>query len=144
MTTARVEVEPVPDDESTASILAGLRAFNDRYVERSEPAQFNIVLRDHADTVVGGCVCEVKWHWLFVDLLWVSDDFRGAGHGTALLRAAEHEARRRGCTRAHLDTISFQARPFYESLGWRHFGTLEDYPPGHTRFYLQKDLIPTD
>lgn len=142
MTPVRVEVEPIPDAGSTAAIRVGLRRFNDRHVPRSDAVPFNVVLRDEDDAVVGGCVCEVRWHWLFVDLLWVADDFRASGHGTALLAAAEHEARRRGCTRAHLDTISFQARPFYERLGWRLFGTLEDYPPGHTRFFLQKDISP--
>lgn len=140
MTVGRVEVQSIPDARSTATIRAGLRGFNDRHVPRSDAVPFNVVLRDEDGAVVGGCVCEVRWHWLFVDLLWVSDVFRANGHGTALLAAAENEARRRGCTRAHLDTISFQARPFYERVGWRLFGTLDDYPPGHTRYFLQKDL----
>jgi hypothetical protein len=39
-----------------------------------------------------------------------------------------------------LDTFSFQARGFYEKLGYCVFGTLDDYPPGHSRFYLTKRL----
>jgi len=52
----------------------------------------------------------------------------------------EDEGRARGCTRAHLDTFSYQARPFYERQGWRVFATLDDYPEGHQRFFLRKDL----
>jgi hypothetical protein len=37
-----------------------------------------------------------------------------------------------------LDTFSFQARPFYEKLGYEVFGQLEDYPRGHSRYFLQK------
>jgi hypothetical protein len=39
-----------------------------------------------------------------------------------------------------LETHSFQARPFYEKCGYKVFGTLEDYPPGHAKFFLRKRL----
>ncbi len=136
----RLEIEVPSVEASTAAITDGLIGFNLRHITSGDRSGFNVVLRDDDGTIVGGCVCETRWHWLYVDILWVGDEHRGAGLGTALLEAAEDEARRRGCTKAHLDTISFQARPFYESLGWRLFGTLEDNPPGHTRYFLQKDL----
>ena len=41
------------------------------------------------------------------------------------MRAAEEEARSRSCLGVFLDTYSFQARPFYEKLGYEQFGTLE-------------------
>jgi hypothetical protein len=41
-----------------------------------------------------------------------------------------------------LDTYSFQARGFYERLGYTVFGTINDYPPGHSRFFLTKTLSP--
>jgi len=39
-----------------------------------------------------------------------------------------------------LETHSYEARPFYEKLGYEVFAALEDYPPGHTKFYLRKQL----
>jgi hypothetical protein len=53
---------------------------------------------------------------------------------------AEREAIRRGCRGAWLDTFSFQARGFYERLGYTVFGTIAGCPPGHSRFFLKKDL----
>ena len=50
------------------------------------------------------------------------------------MQAMEAEAIRRGCRGAYLDTFSYQARPFYERLGYEVFGTLDDYPAGHQRF----------
>ena len=59
---------------------------------------------------------------------------------TQLMSAAETEARRRGCHHALLDTFDFQARPFYEQLGYVAFGELEDFPRGHSRYFLSKHL----
>ncbi len=52
----------------------------------------------------------------------------------------ETTGREKGCVWAHVDTFSFQARGFYESLGYKVFATLDDYPPGHSRHYLKKRL----
>ena len=80
------------------------------------------------------------WGWLLVDILWLDEPLRGAGLGTKLLRQAEAEAQEAGCSRAVLDTLEFQALPFYERHGYSVFGVLEDYPPGFRRYHLQKKL----
>jgi hypothetical protein len=56
------------------------------------------------------------------------------------LSAAEDEARRRGAKHAYLDTFSFQAPDFYEQHGYQVFGTLDDFPAGHQRYFMTKEL----
>jgi GNAT superfamily N-acetyltransferase len=70
--------------------------------------------------------------------LWVAAEARGAGHGSALLAAAEAEAWARGCLGVHLDTFEYQALPFYQRHGYELFGTLDGYPPGYRQFYVRK------
>jgi GNAT superfamily N-acetyltransferase len=70
--------------------------------------------------------------------LWVAEAARGAGHGARLLENAEAYARSRGAVGATLETYTFQARPFYERLGYEVFSALEGYPPGHVKFFLRK------
>lgn len=72
---------------------------------------------------------------------WVDADRRGEGLGTALMTTLLTEARNRGCSRAALDTYSWQALGFYETLGFRRYATL-DYPNGTSRHYLKRDLDP--
>jgi GNAT superfamily N-acetyltransferase len=99
-----------------------------------------IFLRDARGTVVGGVAARINWNWLDISLLWVDDRLRTTGWGGRLMEALEAEAVARGCTDAHVDTFSYQARPFYERLGYRAFAVLDDYPPGHQRIYLRKRL----
>ncbi len=88
----------------------------------------------------GGLLGGTYWGWLYVEILWVAEHVRGAEHGRALLAAAEQEAVRRGCRHAHLDTMSFQSRSFYERQGYTVFGELRDIPAGHQRYFMQKAL----
>jgi hypothetical protein len=50
------------------------------------------------------------------------------------------EAANGGARSVHLDTYDFQALGFYKKLGYGVFGELDDYPPGHTRYFLTKPL----
>ena len=70
----------------------------------------------------------------------VRDDLRGRGIGRELIARAEARALERDCHAAWLDTFSFQARGFYEKLGYEEFGTL-DYPPAHKRHFMKKRLV---
>lgn len=121
-------------------VLNNLRTFNRQRAEPPESEPLSLAVRE-AGALVGGLAGETSWKWLFVELLWINESHRGRGLGAELLRAAEREAVRRGARHAYLDTFDFQARPFYERHGYEVFGTLDDYPPGHRRFFLRKDLV---
>jgi hypothetical protein len=60
-----------------------------------------------------------------------------------MFAAGEKEAIRRGCGYSYLDTFTFQGKVgHYEALGYEVFGVLEDFPPGHRRFFMKKALKP--
>jgi GNAT superfamily N-acetyltransferase len=99
-----------------------------------------VLARDDRGVLVGGALGTINWTWLHVSLLWVSEGCRHAGLGTRLMDEIERAAVQRGCAHAHLDTFSYQARPFYERRGYQVFGMLQDYPPGQQRFFMEKTL----
>ena len=72
--------------------------------------------------------------------LWVRDDRRGAGLGTALMDAMEADARRLGCTLMVLETHSFQAPGFYERRGFARAGEVAGYPRGEAFILMAKPL----
>jgi GNAT superfamily N-acetyltransferase len=136
-----IEITGAPTPDDLNALDHGLAAHARTVV--TGPGGFQplaVLARDGTGRLVGGVVARVNWNWLHVSRVWVAEELRGAGVGALLLAAAEDAGRARGCTRAHLDTFSYQARPFYEKHGWRVFATLDDYPEGHQRFFLRKDL----
>jgi GNAT superfamily N-acetyltransferase len=132
-----LEVTDAPAVGDVEALLHGLIAFNEPFIGRADFRQLAVLAR-HDRALVGGLVGETGRGFLFVDLLWLAEPWRGGGLGSRLLRAAEAEAEARGCHSAWLDTYDFQARPFYERHGFRLFGELDGFPNGHRRFYLVK------
>jgi GNAT superfamily N-acetyltransferase len=100
----------------------------------------NFILKNGRGEILGGVLGSIWGGWLYVSYLWVDEACRGRGWATRLMDQAEAYARERGCHAVQLDTHSFQARPFYEGRGYELFATLDDYPKGHKKFFLKKNL----
>ncbi|WP_429410720.1 GNAT family N-acetyltransferase [Paraburkholderia sp. GAS82] len=74
-----------------------------------------------------------------------SPRYRKRGHATALILAAEAEAKRRGCKKVIVDTFSFQAPDFYRKLGYSEWGRLTEMAGVHERYFFpQGALSATD
>ncbi|MDH4383459.1 MAG: GNAT family N-acetyltransferase [Gammaproteobacteria bacterium] len=129
------------DQAVRRAIATPLNAFNDAKAGIDPWRPLVITLTDNAGAIVGGLWGSTGYTWLYVELLVVPETQRGSGIGTRLLALAESEARGRGCTSAWLDTFEFQARGFYERLGYECFGELKEYPPGFARFFMRKNLL---
>ena len=96
---------------------------------------------DEKSNTIAGCLAIMYcWNVMAIDILWVDEQYRGQGLGSILLGEVEREAMEKGCHLVHLDTFDFQAKEFYEKNGYSVFGTLEDCPKGHIRYYLKKSL----
>ena len=130
-----------PDNERAAAYVRDrLSMFNSSQTGKSDYYPCYIFLKGEKNEILGGLLGYVWSDWLFVSTLWVDEALRGKGHATRLMDAAEEYARYRNCHSAYLDTHSFQARPFYERRGYELFATLDDFPPGHQKFFLKKKL----
>jgi len=80
------------------------------------------------------------WNCLNIDVLWVREDSRKEGYGSALLNEIEKIAKEKGCKLIHLDTFDFQAKDFYLKHGYEVFGVLDDCPVEHKRYYMKKNI----
>jgi GNAT superfamily N-acetyltransferase len=129
-----------PDDTMWSVIGGGLHSYNNQQAGDSQATNVCFVLYAPDGEAAGGLIGETHWGWFYINLLFVKEELRGRGYGHRLLKIAEDEARKRGAKNAYLDTFSFQAPEFYRQHGYQVFGELRDFPPGHQRYYLTKQL----
>jgi GNAT superfamily N-acetyltransferase len=135
-----------PDPDDVRFIEAGLAAYNLQYAPPYNTQRLVVLLRDETGQLRGGLLGLTWWGWLRIDIMWLDEAVRGQEWGSRVIETAEAEGIRRGCHHAFLDTMSFQALPFYQKLGYTVFGQLDDLPAGsgHRMHFLQKQLTTTE
>jgi GNAT superfamily N-acetyltransferase len=129
---------PSPDD--LRQLLDGVRNFSRGVTAQESPRSVACFLRADDGGVVGGAQGDLWGSSVHIAALWVAENERGKGYGTALLSEVERYAAAHGHLLAYLETTSFQARPFYESLGYRVYAELEGIAQNCTLYYLRKNL----
>jgi ribosomal protein S18 acetylase RimI-like enzyme len=129
-----------PEQSAWGVIGRGVSRYNKAQAGENNFRRICFVLQTPGDEVVGGVLGEVYWGWFHLDLLWVKNELRGRGFGHRLLVQAEDEASKSGAKYVYLDTFSFQAPDFYKRHGYQVFGELPDFPKGHRRYFLMKQL----
>jgi ribosomal protein S18 acetylase RimI-like enzyme len=133
--------EPFPTEELTKFIQDNVATYTMAMTDALDFQPINYFLRQPRGEWVGGCMGYVWACYLHVQWLWVAPSLRGRGHGTRLLRAAETAGVDNGALRVMLDTFNPRAKEFYIAQGYEIFGTLPEYPPGFSKFYLTKSLV---
>lgn len=136
----RIVIEPRAAEDAKQFVRENLGSYNIAVTGCEEYYPVSIFLRDDNTEILGGVLGQIWGQWLYVSDLWLSKPLRRGGYGRKLLVTAEQYAIEKGCLNVWLTTHSFQARPFYEKLGYEAFAQLEEFPPGHTLYFLKKKL----
>lgn len=136
-----IRLTDIADAAIRDAIVGPLVEYNTQRSGLNDHRPLVLAIEDDNGQVLGGLWGRTAFGWLFVELLLVPETLRGRGIGTDLMLRAENEAIVRGCQNAWLDTFEFQARGFYERLGYSCFGQLSDYPVGVSRYFMKKSLI---
>jgi GNAT superfamily N-acetyltransferase len=128
------------DEPAWGIIGPAIDRYNQQQAGEYHSQTLCFVLKAADQEIVGGVIGAIYWDWLQLELLWVKEELRGLGYGHRLLTSAEEEARKRGAKQVYLDTFSFQAPDFYKRHGYQVFGVLRDFPAGHNRYFLRREL----
>jgi GNAT superfamily N-acetyltransferase len=140
----KIELAKSPSRDDLDTISQGIKSFNEEHMPDElvhEPdTRFAVFAKDERGNVVGGIRATAFWNYCIIELLWLSEATRGKGIGSRLINETETYAREKGFQYIRTETLEFQAKPFYEKLGYEVFGELEDYPKGHTTYCLVKEL----
>lgn len=101
---------------------------------------FSIFIKDQKENIVGGVSGTLFFGSLYVDSLWVDIILRHQGWGTKLMHEAENVGRKHGASFVTLNTMDWEALPFYQKLGYSIEFTREGYEKESTMFMLRKNL----
>ena len=134
-----VQVEK-PEDVMWEVIGGGIHNYNIHQAGDAQGKQVCFILYTPDQQIAGGLIGETHWGWFYINLMFIKEELRGRRYGHRILTLAEDEARRCGAKHAYLDTFSYQAPGFYKKHGYEVFGELKDFPLGHQRYYLKKEL----
>jgi GNAT superfamily N-acetyltransferase len=130
-----------PGDRAQRVIREGLGAYNVEQAGYRDVRPLAVLVSDpETREVIGDLIGRTSMGLLFIDLFFLPLSLRKNGIGSRVIRAAEDEAARRGCSRAVLFTVTFQAPGFYERHRYQVLGRIECDPPGHTRICMTKKL----
>ncbi|HEY1630097.1 MAG TPA: GNAT family N-acetyltransferase [Rhizomicrobium sp.] len=135
-----ITLEADPDDAVLKEITTGIRGFNLAQVPDVQFHKIVSVIRDDDGRIHGGVVGRLAGDSVYMEVVWNDDDVRGTGLGRAMMLTAEAEAKRLGAREAWLYTMSFQAKPFYEKLGYSQFAELDWQDGQYKRHFMRKPL----
>lgn len=136
----KIEVIENPELALIDFLDAKIAEFNWAHWEVSERKTIAVKLNDESGDVIAGAAGRTFGDWLMINTLWVSDTLRGQQVGSKILHKMEQAAKARGCNKALLDTLNFQAMPFYEKHGYQIQWTQQGYPKTGCRYYMMKQL----
>ena len=135
-----MDIDPHPSPAEVSELEELLNEFNFAKTGIRDGLEMAIFERDGDGRMIAGLY---GWTWggtCEVDMLWLDESLRHQGKGTAMLAAAEQEARQRGCIQMVLGSHGFQAPDFYVRQGYELVATVKDYPRGSSDNWFRKSL----
>ncbi|HLY47358.1 MAG TPA: GNAT family N-acetyltransferase [Stellaceae bacterium] len=131
------------DPADVAVIADGLAAYNESRTGYRDHRPLAVFVRERAGgKIVGGLYGRTSFGLVYVERFFLPEGLRRDRIGSRVLAIAEEEGRRRGCSRIALTTLSVQAPLFYQKQGYDIAATIVCDPPGLTRYYMTKRLLP--
>lgn len=129
-----------PDKNDLDVLRKELKSYNKSIIGEHKEKEIASFVKNNQRNVVGGIYGKLTAGWLYIDWLWIDDEWRRNGIGSKLLKLMENYAISKDIKNSHLETTSFQALDFYRKNGYEVFGKLNNKPPGHVSYFLKKKL----
>jgi ribosomal protein S18 acetylase RimI-like enzyme len=99
---------------------------------------FGFFLKDDNGQTVGGLNGFCYYGCLYMDQLYIAEPYRGQGWGTKLVKMAESFGAEQKCTIFTVTTMDWEARSFYEKLGYVVIFTMTGYENDSKMYVLRK------
>ena len=81
-----------------------------------------------------------KLSMLYIDRLWINEQYIKKGLGSILLKEVENIAKEKGCYLSHLKISDDEKRDLYIKSGYEVFGVIDDYQVDYREYLMKKVL----
>jgi len=136
----KIEVIENPEQALIDFLDKQIADFNWANWEVSKRLPLAVQVKNDQGEVIAGAAARTFGDWLLIDTLWVSEELRGQDVGSKVLTELEMAGKKRGCVKCLLDTLNFQAMPFYQKYGYEIQWTQEGYPKTGCKYFMVKVL----
>lgn len=113
-------------------------AFKAKKLSAIETFAFSI--KDKSGHILGGITGITYYSCLYIDMLFVEKEYRKEGLGAHLMTSAETLGKKRNCKFSTVNTMDWEALPFYQKLGYSIEFTRDGYEKNSKLFLLRKSL----
>ena len=138
----KLELIENPDVDLIHFFDERIREFNEARWEVKKKFPIALKIENEKGEIIAGAAAKTFGLWLLIDNIWVHEDYRGQNLGSKILIKLESAAALRGCAYSLLDTLNFQAQPFYEKFGYQTKWVQENYPQKGCKYFMTKNLQP--
>jgi len=132
------ESNPHPDD--VQALNNGIAEHTQQKMEMKPLDFFAFFIRDNNEKIVGGCAGDNMYGCLYVGQLWVTEQLRGKGYGTKLMKQAENLAKTSECNFMAVNTFDWEALDFYKKLGFYVEFERHGFLKESIFYFLRKDF----
>lgn len=130
------QLENNPSSQDDQIVIQGITDYNNSI--HNDPVSHHSIYAKIDNDIIGGALIYQHSDAVYIDTLWVKEDYRRQGIATELLKRVEHDALAKGIVKQIICTISPQARDLYQKLGFQLIATVPEYLLGLDKFYLKK------
>lgn len=134
-------IEHAPADEDLAVITAGVIEFGRAEAAGGNPKPIASFLRED-NAIIAGATGRTEFERLFVSHLWVKEELRGTGLGTAALKSIEDAGCERGVRDSLIETLSDHNARLYRRCGYVEIASIPRYVGPFTKYVMLKKLRP--
>jgi ribosomal protein S18 acetylase RimI-like enzyme len=132
-------IEETPADKDLAVVSAGVIDFGRAEAAGGNPRPIACFLRE-GTSIIAGATGRIEFERLFVSYLWVKEELRGTGLGSAALRRIEDAAHERGARDSLIETLNDQTAALYRRCGYAEIAVISPYVGRFTKYVMLKKL----
>lgn len=139
----RVVSDKAPTEQDLEFLSKGIDkdTFNKVGIEKSEE-NIALFIKDERNKIYGGLRINLYLGCTYIHDLFVAEIIRNRGFATRLIHRAEEVAKENNCSFLALHTHEWQAREFYEKLGFKLKYIESGYKLNSKLYYMVKIIDP--